>query len=110
MLRPVWHSRSKLAINRSFSCLGLPLFRVAQVDVVQEGSVRIKPVLKFNEAGLHPVMLKNVELAGYDVPTPIQQYTMPAIFEGHDIVACAQTGKYPSFFCWHSLLIECRLW
>jgi ATP-dependent RNA helicase DDX3X len=40
-------------------------------------------------------MMDNVRLAGYDAPTPIQQYTLPAIFEGHDIVACAQTGKYP---------------
>lgn len=38
-------------------------------------------------------MLENVKLAGYDVPTPIQQYCLPAVFKGHDIVACAQTGK-----------------
>jgi ATP-dependent RNA helicase DDX3X len=49
--------------------------------------------MSFKAAGLHPAMLRNTELAGYDVPTPIQQYTMPAVFEGRDIVACAQTGK-----------------
>jgi superfamily II DNA/RNA helicase len=38
-------------------------------------------------------MLENVKLAGYTVPTPIQQYCMPAVKLGHDIVACAQTGK-----------------
>jgi ATP-dependent RNA helicase DDX3X len=38
-------------------------------------------------------MLANVKLAHYDVPTPIQQYCLPAVFKGHDIVACAQTGK-----------------
>ena len=37
--------------------------------------------------------MENVKLAGYDVPTPIQQYTLPAINKGHDIVACAQTGS-----------------
>lgn len=37
-------------------------------------------------------MLENVKLAGYTVPTPIQQYCMPAVKLGHDIVACAQTG------------------
>ena len=35
----------------------------------------------------------NVKLAKYDVPTPIQQYILPAVFKGHDVVACAQTGK-----------------
>jgi ATP-dependent RNA helicase DDX3X len=48
----------------------------------------------FDDAGLHPVMLANVKLAGYDVPTPVQAYCLPAILKGHDIVACAQTGLY----------------
>jgi ATP-dependent RNA helicase DDX3X len=34
----------------------------------------------------------NVKLAKYEVPTPIQQYILPAVFKGHDVVACAQTG------------------
>lgn len=38
-------------------------------------------------------MLNNVKLAGYEVPTPIQQYCLPAVAKGHDIVACAQTGE-----------------
>lgn len=38
-------------------------------------------------------MVENVKLAGYDIPTPIQQYCMPAVKLGHDIVACAQTGN-----------------
>ncbi len=39
-------------------------------------------------------MLKNVELAGYQVPTPIQKYCLPAIAMGHDVIAIAQTGKF----------------
>jgi ATP-dependent RNA helicase DDX3X len=39
-------------------------------------------------------MLQNVKLAGYDKPTPIQQYCLPAIAKGYDIVACAQTGQW----------------
>lgn len=37
-------------------------------------------------------MRKNVELAGYKAPTPIQRYTFPAIRDGLDVVAVAQTG------------------
>ncbi len=51
------------------------------------------PVRKFEDAGLHPIMLKNVELAGYKVPTPVQAYCLPAILKGYDVVACAQTGN-----------------
>jgi superfamily II DNA/RNA helicase len=43
---------------------------------------------------LHPAMRQNVLFAGYTVPTPIQQYVLPAIFKGHDVIACAQTGLY----------------
>ncbi|OBT86812.1 hypothetical protein VE02_03918 [Pseudogymnoascus sp. 03VT05] len=72
---------------------GIDFSGVTSINVVQEGTIRIKPVLSFDDAGLHPVMLANVRLAGYTVPTPVQCYTLPAIFKGHDIVACAQTGS-----------------
>lgn len=39
-------------------------------------------------------MLKNVELSGYGVPTPIQRYCLPAIHMGYDVCAVAQTGEY----------------
>lgn len=39
-------------------------------------------------------MLKNLELCGYEVPTPIQKFTIPAILQGHDVIGVAQTGKY----------------
>lgn len=38
-------------------------------------------------------MLKNVELAGYELPTPIQRYCLPAIHLGHDVIGIAQTGE-----------------
>lgn len=66
---------------------------ITKINVKQEGAIHIKHITNFSDAGLHPAMLRNVELAGYDRPTPIQQYTIPAVMEGHDLVACAQTGK-----------------
>ncbi|PWW80799.1 DEAD-domain-containing protein [Tuber magnatum] len=42
---------------------------------------------------LHPVMLGNVKLAGYEIPTPIQRYCIPAVLDGHDLLSCAQTGS-----------------
>jgi ATP-dependent RNA helicase DDX3X len=69
---------------------------IEKLTVTQEGAIHLKPVRFFEDAGLHPVMLQNVKLAGYSIPTPIQQYCLPAVFKGHDIVACAQTGRLPN--------------
>lgn len=38
-------------------------------------------------------MLENIRLCGYNVPTPIQAYSIPAVLTGHDLIAVAQTGK-----------------
>lgn len=43
-------------------------------------------------------MLENVEFCGYNYPTPIQMYTIPAVLTGHDVVAVAQTGKFDNKF------------
>ncbi|KAI9740077.1 MAG: hypothetical protein M1818_004828 [Claussenomyces sp. TS43310] len=72
---------------------GIDFARIAEIQVVQEGSIRPDPVRSFDDAGLHPCMLNNVKLAGYEIPTPVQAYCLPAILKGHDVVACAQTGS-----------------
>lgn len=71
--------------------------------MTQEGIIRIEPIRRYEDAGagLHPIMLNNVKLAGYTTPTPIQAYCLPAIKKGHDVVACAQTGKLK---CLHLIL------
>jgi ATP-dependent RNA helicase RhlE len=42
---------------------------------------------KFNEH-----LLEGVISMGYTSPTPIQEMAIPIILNGHDIIACAQTG------------------
>lgn len=49
--------------------------------------------VQFKDAGLHPVMLENIQLCGYEVPTPIQAYVLPSVFKNIDIIGIAQTGK-----------------
>lgn len=72
----------------------LTRFSITTLTVTQEGTIKIDPIRKFEDAGLHPCMLRNVQLAGYHVPTPIQQYCLPAVKKDHDVVACAQTGTF----------------
>lgn len=48
--------------------------------------------MNFSELGLNPKILEAIEDAGYSTPTPIQQQAIPAVLEGHDVMAAAQTG------------------
>lgn len=47
---------------------------------------------KFNELNLNPKVLKAIEEAGYESPTPIQEGAIPAALEGRDVLGIAQTG------------------
>ncbi len=47
---------------------------------------------KFSELNLNPKVLKAVEEAGYESPTPIQAGAIPPALEGRDVLGIAQTG------------------
>ena len=48
--------------------------------------------MNFSELGLEPELVRAVHDKGYDVPTPIQQQAIPAVLDGRDVLAGAQTG------------------
>jgi len=48
--------------------------------------------MNFDELNLAPAILKAVHEQGYETPTPIQAQAIPAVLEGHDLLAGAQTG------------------
>ena len=48
--------------------------------------------MNFEELNLAPAILKAVLEQGYETPTPIQAQAIPAVLEGHDLLAGAQTG------------------
>ncbi|WP_379546358.1 DEAD/DEAH box helicase [Qipengyuania sp. DSG2-2] len=48
--------------------------------------------MKFADLGLSPELLKAVDKAGYDTPTPIQEQAIPPVLMMKDIIGIAQTG------------------
>ena len=50
---------------------GQDISKLTEVTVTFESVTKIEPVANFEHAGLHPVMLANVKLCGYKIPTPI---------------------------------------
>ena len=47
---------------------------------------------KFSDLNLNPKVLKAIEEAGYETPTPIQAGAIPPALEGKDVLGIAQTG------------------
>lgn len=47
---------------------------------------------KFSDLNLSPKVLKAIEEAGYETPTPIQAGAIPPALEGRDVLGIAQTG------------------
>ena len=48
--------------------------------------------MSFAELGLAPALVRALEERGYTTPTPIQTEAIPAVLEGRDLLAAAQTG------------------
>ena len=46
----------------------------------------------FSELNLCPELLFTLDELGHHTPTPIQAQAIPAILQGHDVMAEAQTG------------------
>lgn len=47
---------------------------------------------KFSDLNLNPKVLKAIDEAGYETPTPIQAEAIPPALEGRDVLGIAQTG------------------
>ena len=48
--------------------------------------------MSFENLGLSADLLRAIREQGYTQATPVQQQAIPAIIEGHDVLAAAQTG------------------
>jgi ATP-dependent RNA helicase RhlE len=48
--------------------------------------------MAFSSLGLDQVLLRAIAEQGYTAPTPIQSQAIPAVLEGRDLLAAAQTG------------------
>lgn len=72
---------------------GINFDRYDDIPVEMSGRECVKAIDSFKESGLHPRLLKNIELSKYSTPTPVQKNSIPIIAGGRDLMACAQTGS-----------------
>eukprot|EP00486_Rosalina_sp_Unknown_P015997 CAMPEP_0201594258 /NCGR_PEP_ID=MMETSP0190_2-20130828/191627_1 /ASSEMBLY_ACC=CAM_ASM_000263 /TAXON_ID=37353 /ORGANISM="Rosalina sp." /LENGTH=411 /DNA_ID=CAMNT_0048053795 /DNA_START=430 /DNA_END=1664 /DNA_ORIENTATION=- len=53
------------------------------------------PVLSFKDAAdsFSPIIMKSIEKAGFEKPTPIQSATWPMVLQGKNVIGIARTGS-----------------
>ncbi|KAL4975182.1 P-loop containing nucleoside triphosphate hydrolase protein [Aspergillus desertorum] len=87
------HLEDQLFRSEFINRTGLKIENFQNIEVVAESHERPSPIKSFDDAALHPVMRQNIRLCGYEFPTPIQAYAIPAVLTSHDLIAIAQTGS-----------------
>ena len=60
--------------------------------------------MTFKELNLSAPLLRAVQEAGYETPSPIQAAAIPPVLSGRDLMGCAQTGTGKT------LLLRCPCW
>ncbi|KAI8945274.1 DEAD-domain-containing protein [Xylaria longipes] len=72
---------------------GINFEKYDDIPVEASGHDVPEPVLTFSHPPLEEHLIRNIELARYKVPTPVQKYSIPIVMGGRDLMACAQTGS-----------------
>ncbi|KAF7545172.1 hypothetical protein G7Z17_g9392 [Cylindrodendrum hubeiense] len=72
---------------------GINFEKYDDIPVEASGTDVPDPVKQFATPPLDEHLCRNIELAHYKVPTPVQKYSIPIVMGGRDLMACAQTGS-----------------
>ncbi|KAJ9468007.1 ATP-dependent RNA helicase DED1 [Diplonema papillatum] len=62
-------------------------------NLTEEDTPDLTPIASFEGGVLSAGLYDNIERAKYRKPTPIQQWSIPVMFNQRDLMACAQTGS-----------------
>jgi len=72
---------------------GIDFSKYDSIPVEVRGPNPPKSIETFAELNLEQSIMKNIELAGYTRPVPVQKYSIPIALAGRDMMSCAQTGS-----------------
>ena len=72
---------------------GINFSHYDSIEVETSGRDCPDPLEEFNDEVLGERLFKNIKLAHFTKPTPVQKYSVPIGFVGRDMMACAQTGS-----------------
>ncbi|KAJ1421265.1 hypothetical protein B484DRAFT_319082, partial [Ochromonadaceae sp. CCMP2298] len=52
-----------------------------------------RAVHSFSQLGLNSILTKQIDLAGFKTPTPVQAQCLPCALAGRDVIGLAKTGS-----------------
>jgi len=93
-----WDMLEKKIFGQTHVKAGINFAKYDNIEVTAEGGTgKEQPISAFQEAcekyQLPDELTANLERCGYDTPTPVQKYSIPAVLEGSDVMVSAQTGS-----------------
>ncbi|CAE7725666.1 ded1 [Symbiodinium sp. CCMP2456] len=93
-----WDALETRIFGQSHVKAGINFAKYDSIEVTAEGGTgKEQPISSFQEAcekyQLPDELTANLERCGYDTPTPVQKYSIPAVLEGSDVMVSAQTGS-----------------
>ncbi|KAK9763382.1 ATP-dependent RNA helicase ded1 [Basidiobolus ranarum] len=72
---------------------GINFEKYNDIPVEASGREVPAPIDTFVDSGLDELILSNIDLARYTIPTPVQKHSISIAGNGRDLMACAQTGS-----------------
>lgn len=72
---------------------GLNFDKYDTIEVKVSGDNPPKRLTSFHSSGLNDILLDNLAICNFSTPTPIQNYAIPIVIAGRDLMASAQTGS-----------------
>lgn len=79
---------------------GLNFDKYDTIEVKVSGGEAPKRITSFQSSGLHETLLNNLSTCNFTTPTPIQNYAVPIVIAGNDMMASAQTGSGKTVSIW----------
>eukprot|EP00930_Biecheleria_cincta_P011199 TRINITY_DN1137_c0_g1_i2.p1 TRINITY_DN1137_c0_g1~~TRINITY_DN1137_c0_g1_i2.p1 ORF type:complete len:571 (-),score=125.18 TRINITY_DN1137_c0_g1_i2:148-1860(-) len=93
-----WVNEERRLFKAAHVSAGIDFSKYEDIEVETEGGQGTEEGMEtFQDAcdrfGLHEDLTANIARCGYNVPTPVQKHSIPAVLGGSDVLVTAQTGS-----------------
>lgn len=93
-----WMNEERRLFKSAHVSAGIDFAKYDSIEVETEGGQGTEKGMEtFQDAcdrfALHEDLTANIERCGYNVPTPVQKHSIPAVLGGSDVLVTAQTGS-----------------